>query len=127
MSLNPIATIQSLEDQRTQVMVSGDCDALDKMLGAELIYGHSGGTVDTKETMLDLLASGKLSYLSINPQIDTATAIAPDIIAGSGMLRTVALIGSVEKRLYGRYLCVWQKRAAGWVLQALQGTDSGSA
>lgn len=122
---DPLALVQSLETRRCALMVSGDLSELEKLLSESLIYGHSNGTLDDRDSFLTLLRSGKLRYLGVTPVLDRAITVADGAIAATGFLDTHARVGDAEKKLRGRYLVVWRQAAAGWQLHALQGSSSG--
>ena len=60
-------TILDLEDQRLAAMVAADTETLDRILADDLSYVHTSATIDTKESLMSGLASGKLNYESITP------------------------------------------------------------
>jgi len=116
--------LAELENRRTSIQVTGDVLALSTLLSDRLIYGHSGGTVDTKESLLALMRSGTLRYVSIEARIDRANWQGEDGIIGSGRLTTEAIIAGQTRHLDGRYMCAWRRRGGAWQLEALQGTDA---
>lgn len=61
-------TVESLKDAelgRFKVMIAKDRAGLESVLHNDLVYFHSGGNVDTKESYIASIFSGKSSYLSI--------------------------------------------------------------
>nr|WP_159872188.1 nuclear transport factor 2 family protein [Novosphingobium sp. 9U] len=104
-------------------MTRHEHDALERLLGETLLYGHSNGMLDTKQSFLGLLRSGTLTYIDVSPEVDGASFLDAATIVASGMLKTKARIGDVEKDLVGRYLCIWNNGAAGWQLCGLQGSS----
>ena len=63
-------TITELEERRLSAMVAADGDALDGILADDLTYVHTTAAIDTKESLTDGLASGRLNYESITPTVD---------------------------------------------------------
>ncbi len=62
------ATQQSLknaEAQRFRAMVSNDLEALEQILDDDLVYTHTNGRVDDKESFLANLESGAVRYRKI--------------------------------------------------------------
>ena len=49
-------------------MVAKDLPGLQAVLHKDLVYFHSSGVQDNKETYIASIASGKSSYLSITPE-----------------------------------------------------------
>ena len=60
-------TILDLENQRLAAMVAADVDTLDRILADDLSYVHTTAAIDTKESLMSGLASGRLNYESITP------------------------------------------------------------
>ena len=60
-------TILDLENQRLAAMVAADADTLDRILADDLSYVHTTAAIDTKESLISGLASGRLNYESITP------------------------------------------------------------
>ena len=61
------ATIVGLEEERLAAMVAADVDTLDRILADDLSYVHTTAAIDTKESLMSGLASGRLNYESITP------------------------------------------------------------
>lgn len=63
-------------------MMKNDYAALNKLMADDLIYRHSNGLVDTKQSYIDALKSGKSAYYEINykdikvKDLDANTALA---------------------------------------------------
>jgi ketosteroid isomerase-like protein len=62
---------QSLKDaelNRFKVMVAKDLPGLQDVLHKDLVYFHSSGVQDNKESYIASIASGKSSYVTITPE-----------------------------------------------------------
>ena len=57
--------ILAADRMRIDAMIAGDTGALDPLLHEELIYTHSNGKVDTKTSLMEMLAQGDIDYLKI--------------------------------------------------------------
>ena len=60
--------VLAAQDQRWALTAGGDLDALDAMLTDDMSYTHSSSAVDSKAQFLDSLRSGKVRYISIEPE-----------------------------------------------------------
>jgi ketosteroid isomerase-like protein len=60
--------VLAAQDQRWALTSGGDLDALDAMLTDDMNYTHSSSAVDSKAQFLDSLRSGKVRYISIEPE-----------------------------------------------------------
>ena len=48
--------IRSCEDRRFEAMVAADLPSLGRLLGDDLVYTHSGASVDTKASLIEGIA-----------------------------------------------------------------------
>jgi ketosteroid isomerase-like protein len=60
------AAVRKLETQRAEAMLKGDVASLGKILADDLTYLHGSGVLDTKETLLASIASGKMKYVAFD-------------------------------------------------------------
>lgn len=58
--------IEILERQRFAAQVNKNMDVLEKIFGHDLLYTHSGGNTDNKETYLISIQNGKSRYDNID-------------------------------------------------------------
>jgi ketosteroid isomerase-like protein len=61
-------SLKEAELNRFKVMVAKDIPGLQAVLHKDLVYFHSSGAQDTKDTYIASIASGKSSYVSITPE-----------------------------------------------------------
>jgi hypothetical protein len=61
-------SLKEAELNRFKVMVAKDIPGLQAVLHKDLVYFHSSGAQDTKETYIASIASGKSSYVTITPE-----------------------------------------------------------
>ena len=59
--------IIELDKKRMTAMAQKDVDSLKKMLCKGLVYTHSSGRQDTKQSLLDNMESGSTVYTSVVP------------------------------------------------------------
>lgn len=110
--------ILTLEAKRIAAMVSKDIATLDALLGDDLSYTHSGGTIDTKASFITLIRE-RGRYLGIDY---SGTQVIP--LSGS----TVVVRGRALIRLEGTpsytvlFLDVWSLRDGAWKMVAWQAT-----
>jgi hypothetical protein len=62
-----VETLKDAELARFKVMIAKDRAALEAVLHKDLVYFHSGGNTDTKDSYIASIFSGKSSYVSIVP------------------------------------------------------------
>lgn len=61
-------SLKEAELNRFKVMVAKDIPGLQAVLHKDLVYFHSSGAQDTKESYIASIASGKSSYVMITPE-----------------------------------------------------------
>jgi hypothetical protein len=57
--------IQQLDDRWGKAIVAHDSAALEKLLAEDLIYGHASGVLDTKQSYIAKIRSGKQVYATL--------------------------------------------------------------
>ena len=104
----------------TKAMLTPDKAKLEALTADQLSYGHSSGKVEDKATFVDVVASKKTVYKSIELSKQTIVVARNDAIvrhaweseSGTGDGKwNVSKIGVLQ---------VWQKQASGWRLLARQ-------
>ncbi len=116
-----VADVTAADAERYSAMESGDIPKLAKYLGDDLIYTHSSALVDSKETYIDSLRSGKVVYkqtrrsdVRISPYGCTA------VMTGRGDFGVSIDGKDVEVQL--RFTNVWVKNPEGWQMVAWEAT-----
>ena len=61
-------SLKEAELNRFKVMVAKDIPGLQAVLHKDLVYFHSSGMQDSKDTYIASIASGKSSYVAITPE-----------------------------------------------------------
>jgi ketosteroid isomerase-like protein len=104
----------------TKAMLAADKAKLESLVADQLSYGHSSGKLEDKAAFVDVIASKKTVYKSIELSKQTITVAGNDAIvrhaweseSGTGDGKwNVSKIGVLQ---------VWQKQGTGWKLLARQ-------
>lgn len=116
------AEIEKLDAAWGKAVVAKDVAQLDKLLAADLIYGHASNVVDTKQSYLDKLRGGRQVYATLE-QKKVMVRLQP----GGNTAITHSWMHVTGVNPQGKFddivmmLHVWSKRgAAGWQLVAHQ-------
>ncbi|CAN5324359.1 hypothetical protein BH09ACT6_BH09ACT6_03490 [soil metagenome] len=121
MSEDDADEVTRLERLRAELLLAGDVDGINELCHDDLIFTHSVGFRDTKETLLASLRTGVLRYHAIEQDID-------HVIVADG---AVAIIGSQPAELAGGgqritsrsfTSALWVPHSGRWTLRAFQGT-----
>lgn len=115
---------QTLENRRVAHLLDGDFDAAAAMLADDLVYGHSTGLVDDKESLLASYRNGTVQYRAIESRIAKAIRVTGDVVLTHGTIAIRAIVNGTQGRFGGQYMAVWRRANQSWILQALQATSA---
>lgn len=115
---HPVVAVDRL---RRQLCLAADADGLAPLLADDLIYIHTSGLIDTKQTFLSRLASGDLHYHVIDPGAFSVRDHG-DAARVSGDVHIEVTASSVFKDLRARFVQVWVRSGDGWQLEYWQST-----
>jgi ketosteroid isomerase-like protein len=112
----------ALEERRRQALLAGDLAALQELLAASLVYVHSTGVRDGRDSYLAKLASGSLRYLALAFE-DLQVQQAGQAWVVHGAMRATVRKDGADKAVASLFMTVWAADRDGtWRLQAHQGT-----
>ncbi|MDQ6708661.1 MAG: nuclear transport factor 2 family protein [Acidobacteriota bacterium] len=106
-------------DAYKDAMIHKNTAALEKLLGGELTYVHSGGQFETKADVIKGITAGKTIIEKIEFAPDTEVRIYGKIALVRG---NVDLWHSATNIVHMNVLHVWEKSPQGWQLVARQAT-----
>jgi len=106
-------------------MLAADIGALREMCDEALVYVHSSGVTDSRESYLRKLDSGALRYETLEFVAPRVRVIGATGLAHAGMRATV-LRGGGRHVVTSSTLAVWTFGENGWLLQAVQGSPQPS-
>lgn len=108
------------DNARIDAMRNPDRDALAAIFSDELHYAHSNGVVDSRESFLEILVSGKMKYVGYDHLERSFTFPAPGIALMNGRARIQAESekGKMDSAL--SYLAVWREEGGEWRFLAWQ-------
>lgn len=108
------------DDARIRAMTTVDEPALEAILDDDLHYAHSNGTVDTKESFIDLVGSGRSKYLEYEPLQREVTFPRGDMALMTGRARVVVENDNGRNEFTLGYLAVWRQVQGEWKFLAWQ-------
>ena len=114
------ANLATADDTRVAAMKSADGEKLAALLSDDLRYAHSSGTVDTKQSYIESLTSGRTKYLTIDYEERAFTFPAPGIalMTGRAHVKVANATGEVDMNL--SFLAVWREENGHWRFLAWQ-------
>ncbi len=113
--------VLAIERQRFAALVRKDLAFLHRVLGDDLVYTHASGTVDTKASFIESIASGRVDYREATPERLEARLFG-DVAALTGMARLRVQVKDQPVAAYIRFLDVYVNRPSGWQMVAWQAT-----
>jgi hypothetical protein len=114
--------VLALEERRRQALLAGDLPALQGLLADNLVYVHSTGACDHKDSYLAKLSGGSLKYLELNFN-DLQVQVLQQAAVVSGRMAAVVSKDGQPKNVASLFMTVWGCGPDGaWRLHAHQGT-----
>jgi len=114
------------EQCRREALLAGDSAALEGLLSDALVYVHSTGARDTRDSYLRKISDGALRYLHLEFSHLQAQVTAGAALVTGRMSATVLKEGQ-EKQVSSVFLTVWlpepSDAGSAWRLRAHQGTS----
>jgi hypothetical protein len=109
----------ALEKQRFTAMVSKDTAFLYKVLAEDLLYSHSTGEVDSRQSLIRSIGSGKLDYQQMELEGVESRVYKKTVIL-NGTMRLSVRSNDQVLNLKIKYLDVYRKIDGRWQLVAWQ-------
>ncbi|MVM41414.1 DUF4440 domain-containing protein [Spirosoma sp. HMF3257] len=107
------------EKKRFQAQINADLPMLDQVLSNDLIYTHSNGNIDTKQSYVQSIRDGKTKYTSIDIEEQKVRVYGTTAtINGLCMLKAISNGEMLNNHL--RYLSVYVRNAGQWQMVAWQ-------
>jgi ketosteroid isomerase-like protein len=117
-----IARVRTLETARASAMLASDVAALTALLSRRLVYTHSRGYRDTRDSLLAKMERGALSYVTLDLPADQFIVTGDAVVVVGKMIASV-LVDGEARQLNNLSLAVWAHEDDGqWRLVAFQTT-----
>jgi ketosteroid isomerase-like protein len=107
--------VLDLDEQRWEAIIAGDADTLRELFADELVYTHSNGMVDNKQSYLAAIESGAFRYHRVaRAEVELHRTAVTTIVTGWARIDT-ELNGS-PLVVRSRYSAVWALLDTRWRL-----------
>lgn len=106
------------EQQRIELLVAGKLDALAAMLSPTLTYTHSNADLDTKDSFIDGLRSGRLVYKGMKHRDVQVRFATPDVAVLTGLSDAEVISGGKPQQVPLRFTIVYVRRDGAWLMEA---------
>ncbi len=118
---NTKADVEALERKRFAAQVSKDYDFLEKIFADDLIYTHSNGKQDTKQTYIQSIKDGKSVYNKIDVEEVNVRDYGKTAVVNGKVKIEMAPIDGKPNIVPLRYVVVYMKNGKkGWQLNTWQ-------
>ena len=113
--------IIALDAKRMQAMAKQDIATLNAILADDLIYTHSSGRLDTKQSLIANMQSGATVYTSVEPSELKAQDLG-DAVVLTGIARIRVTSNGKPNAFAVRFTDVYAKRGGAWQMVTWQST-----
>ncbi|MCG2621447.1 nuclear transport factor 2 family protein [Arthrobacter sp. I2-34] len=114
-------SLRAAEARRVRALVEGDWDTFGQLCDDRLVYTHSVGRRDSKESLLESLCSGTVRYYRIEHDLDAVVRVG-DAAWVSGRMRAEITSRGQERQLDTLTTSVWIRSSREWKLLAFHTT-----
>ena len=113
--------IIDLDRKRMTAMAQKDIATLSALLSDDLVYTHSSARLDTKESLIGAMESGKTVYTAVVPS-DVKAQDLGDTVVLTGNARISVNSGGNAMNFGVRFTDVWVNKGGQWQMVAWQST-----
>jgi hypothetical protein len=113
--------IIELDKKRMSAMAQKDTAGLKTMLCKGLVYTHSSGRQDTKQSLIDGIDSGSTVYTSVEPSDVKAQDLGNAVVL-TGLAAISVNSGGKSNSFRARFTDVWENQNGTWRMIAWQST-----
>ena len=111
----------AIDAQRMTAMSQGDVGTLNALIADELVYTHSSARLDTKQSLIENMQSGKTGYTAVVPS-DVKAQDYGDTVVLTGVARISVNSGGNAMNFGVRFTDVWANKGGNWQMVAWQST-----
>ena len=98
--------------RRRNAMIEGDAETLDKLLHENLLWTHSSGRTDDKNSFLNVLREANTVYKEINVIVSNTMSEGNAHVL-TGLFEGTAVVNGTPKALKNKFLSVWVETDSG--------------
>ena len=111
----------ALDAQRMTAMSQGDIGTLNALISDDLIYTHSSARLDTKQSLIENMQTGKTVYTAVVPS-DVRAQDCGDAVVLTGVARISVKSGDNAMNFGVRFTDVWVNKGGNWQMVTWQST-----
>jgi len=111
----------ALDAQRMTAMSQGDVGTLNALISDDLVYTHSSARLDTKQSLIENMQTGKTVYTAVVPS-DVKAQDCGDAVILTGVARISVKSGDNAMNFGVRFTDVWVNKGGNWQMVTWQST-----
>lgn len=120
--------VQAAEFARQQALAANDAKLLATLLDEKLVFVHSSGTVDDRQSLIDKIEAGRIQYQAVNLQPVKVLPVGVNTWALWGKMDAQIVVANTHKQVSSSYVTIWVLQADGVLRLAVhQGTPVANA
>ena len=112
-----VEALRTAEIKRFEANVNADAKALGELLDDGLEYVHSNGELDSKQSFIESLTSGRRDYARGVPEIETIRILG-DVAIIRGTAKVTVIDAGNSRDLHIGYTDVWLWKDGRWQMTA---------
>lgn len=116
----PVISALRADKARLAAMMSGNGDALARLMSDQLRFVHSDGRVESKADYVKNLMAGDTAYADAKTSELETTQVANDVVVVIGVQEMRKRLGTEWSNIKLRYLAVWRNESGTWRMVAWQ-------
>ena len=123
MSDDALEMVEVLEDARVTALCEQDAGTLERLLSESMVYVHSTGLVDTKESFLGHVRNGPIQYRTFERRDVEAYLAGEHTVIIRGEAAAGVEFDGHPLDLQFRFLAVWVRHDGAWRFEAWQSSS----
>jgi ketosteroid isomerase-like protein len=114
-------TVIDLDRRRMEAMARQDVRTLNELLSDDLVYTHSSARLDSKQSLIEAMESGRTVYTAVVPS-DVKAQDCGDAVVLTGSARIGVTSGGNAMDFRVRFTDVYVNKGGRWQMVAWQST-----
>ncbi|ABB08502.1 nuclear transport factor 2 family protein [Burkholderia lata] len=111
-----------LEARRWNLILQGDAQTLSTLLSDDLLFVHSSGLSDSKQSYLSSIEAGAAVYHSADREIASVVPLGDAAFFVTGTVRMAVTLRGTPRTLHSVFTVVWRREEDTWRLALHQTT-----
>lgn len=120
--------VKAAELARQQALAANDAKLLGALLDEKLVFVHSSGKVDDRQSLIEKIETGRIQYQAVKLQPVKVLPVDANTWALWGKMDAQIVVANTQRQVSSSYVTVWVLQANGVLRLALhQGTPVANA